>query len=124
MRQMEVPAGATPAQAAHDFAKALHERWGVGDAACNNGVLLLLAVENRQVYISTGTGETCFPVCMTCVIAGGRVCLAFCAMRFCIWCGIFLGSSATPLPHPPPATAPPCRLQGCPDRQPHRGHHL
>jgi hypothetical protein len=64
MRKMEVPAGATPAQAAHDFAKALHERWGVGDAACNNGVLLLLAVEDRQVYISTGTGEKSCSCCV------------------------------------------------------------
>ena len=57
MRKMEVPAAATPAEAAHDFAKALHERWGVGDAACNNGVLFLLSLEDRQVYISTGKGE-------------------------------------------------------------------
>ena len=57
MRNMEVPAGATPAMAAQDFAKAIHERWGVGDAACNNGVLLLLSVGDRQVYISTGKGE-------------------------------------------------------------------
>lgn len=27
-----------------------------GRAACQNGVLLLLAIENRQVYISTGAG--------------------------------------------------------------------
>ena len=110
MQRMAVPAGSTPAQAAHDFAKArawlgavvssgcggagwppgaswlparspppprnhtppvcppvpapasdpepqaLHARWGVGDAACENGVVLLLSVQDRQVYVSTGKG--------------------------------------------------------------------
>lgn len=51
-----MPSGSTPALAAPEFAKQLHSRWGVGDAACHNGVLLLLAVEDRQVYINTGAG--------------------------------------------------------------------
>ncbi|KAL4451793.1 hypothetical protein ABPG75_007455 [Micractinium tetrahymenae] len=58
MRSMAVPAGSTPAQAAPAFAKQLHTRWGVGDAACHNGVLLLLSVEDRQVYINTGAGAS------------------------------------------------------------------
>lgn len=41
---------------ARDFARALHDRWGVGKAECQNGALLLLAVGDRQVYISTGAG--------------------------------------------------------------------
>ncbi|KAG2491015.1 hypothetical protein HYH03_010687 [Edaphochlamys debaryana] len=42
---------------AEAFAKALHDRWGVGDPACNNGVLMLLSLEDRQLYISTGAGS-------------------------------------------------------------------
>ena len=49
MRGMEVPASETPASQAEAFAKALHQRWGVGNKACNNGVLLLLSVHDRQV---------------------------------------------------------------------------
>jgi len=56
MRRMEVPASWSAAQAAAAFAKELHGRWGMGDAACNNGVLLLLSADDQQVYISTGTG--------------------------------------------------------------------
>ena len=57
MRKMVVPRGAAAPDAARDFAKALHAAWGVGDAACDNGVLFLLSVDDRQVYISTGRGE-------------------------------------------------------------------
>lgn len=56
MRKMEVKWGRSASKAAQTMAKSLHARWGVGDAACDNGVLLLLAVEDRQVYISTGKG--------------------------------------------------------------------
>lgn len=59
MSKMEFPAGTAPADAAHAFAKDLHARWGVGDAACNNGVLLLLSIQDRQVYVSTGAGGLC-----------------------------------------------------------------
>lgn len=55
--RMAVPAGSTPADAAREFAKVLHELWGVGHAACSDGVLLLLAVGDRQVYVSTGAGS-------------------------------------------------------------------
>ncbi|GFR48941.1 hypothetical protein Agub_g10948 [Astrephomene gubernaculifera] len=43
-------------KAAKRFATALHDSWGVGDAACGNGVLLFLSQEDRQLYISTGAG--------------------------------------------------------------------
>lgn len=56
MRAMDVAAGQAPADAARGFAKALHAAWGVGEAACENGVVLLVSVEDRQVYISTGAG--------------------------------------------------------------------
>lgn len=56
MRRMKVHKGEDAAAAAHRIAKALHAKWGVGAAACDNGVLLLLAVDDRQVYISTGQG--------------------------------------------------------------------
>ena len=53
---MNINKGEQPAEAAHRIAKALHAKWGVGLAACDNGVLFLLAVDDRQVYISTGVG--------------------------------------------------------------------
>lgn len=49
MKSMEVPASETPASQAEAFAKDLHACWGVGDKACNNGALLLLATDDRQV---------------------------------------------------------------------------
>lgn len=54
MTSMAVKPGEDAAAAAHHMAKGLHAKWGVGDAACDNGVLLLLAINQRQVYISTG----------------------------------------------------------------------
>ena len=56
MQDVDMARGESPADAARRMAKALHAKWGVGDAACDNGVLLLLAVRARQVYISTGAG--------------------------------------------------------------------
>jgi uncharacterized protein len=38
------------------FAKGLHAQWGVGSRDKNDGILLVLAVDDRQVYISTGRG--------------------------------------------------------------------
>lgn len=60
MRWMEL-GGAAPAAAAREFADALGERWGVGHAACADGVVLLLATEDRQVYISTARGAHLSP---------------------------------------------------------------
>lgn len=49
MERMATAPGQDPAEAAQSFAKALHDAWGVGDAQCNNGVLLLLSIGDRQV---------------------------------------------------------------------------
>lgn len=38
-----------PQQAAENFAIQLFNTWGVGDAKCQNGVLLLLSKHDRQV---------------------------------------------------------------------------
>ncbi|KXZ41529.1 hypothetical protein GPECTOR_413g260 [Gonium pectorale] len=40
------------------MATGLHDRWGVGDRRCDNGVLLLVSRSDRQLYISTGAGAT------------------------------------------------------------------
>lgn len=56
LRKMDLGQGEAPAEAAQAFARALHDAWGVGDPACQNGVLFLLAVDDRQVFISTGAG--------------------------------------------------------------------
>lgn len=39
-----------------DFATKLFEKWGIGGAEFNNGVLILLALEEREVWIETGYG--------------------------------------------------------------------
>jgi len=38
------------------FAKDTMDRWGVGKAACNNGILEAISVQDRHVYIATGRG--------------------------------------------------------------------
>ena len=47
---------ASSAVAAATEARRLHDEWGVGHAACGDGILLLLALDDRQVYVSTGAG--------------------------------------------------------------------
>ena len=42
--------------ASEHFARTLHDTWGVGDKVTNNGILVFLSVNDRSVYISTGTG--------------------------------------------------------------------
>ena len=49
MRKMDLRAGESPEEGAARFARQLFDAWGVGDAGCNNGVLLLLALQDRQV---------------------------------------------------------------------------
>jgi uncharacterized membrane protein YgcG len=49
MEHMAMAPAQDPAEAAQAFAKSLHDAWGVGDAQCNNGVLLLLSIGDRQV---------------------------------------------------------------------------
>jgi hypothetical protein len=41
-------------QSSRDYAKAVHDRWGVGDSRAGTGVLLFLSKSDRMVYISTG----------------------------------------------------------------------
>ena len=48
-RSIAVPAAADEGGAAEDFAASLMDKWGVGDGACNDGVLLLLSLQPRQV---------------------------------------------------------------------------
>jgi uncharacterized membrane protein YgcG len=38
------------------FAHTVHDRWGIGSKASNNGILLFLSVKDRSVFISTGKG--------------------------------------------------------------------
>lgn len=38
------------------YATELYERWGIGQADKDNGVLVLVAIEDRQLFISTGRG--------------------------------------------------------------------
>lgn len=45
------------ATAAEKFAKYIHNAWGVGDKASNNGVMIFLSVDDRRVHISTGKGS-------------------------------------------------------------------
>ncbi|CAG9463992.1 unnamed protein product [Pedinophyceae sp. YPF-701] len=45
---------------AKNFARALHDNWGVGDRKCNDGILILLSIFDRQIYISTGKGAKGF----------------------------------------------------------------
>mmetsp|Transcript_1939 Transcript_1939/g.3459 ORF Transcript_1939/g.3459 Transcript_1939/m.3459 type:complete len:462 (+) Transcript_1939:1689-3074(+) len=41
---------------AEEFAKKIHDLWGVGDAECDFGAVVFLSVNDRVVYISTGKG--------------------------------------------------------------------
>ncbi len=43
-----------PPLSAETFATALHNMWGVGHAECGNGILLLVSLEDRRIYLSTG----------------------------------------------------------------------
>lgn len=45
-------AGRTP----QESCKAVLDAWGVGDAECNNGVVIFLAIKARQLHICTGKG--------------------------------------------------------------------
>lgn len=55
MQHMGLAPGQDRAESAQAFSKALHDAWGVGDAQCNNGVLLLLSVGDRQVRFWRGS---------------------------------------------------------------------
>lgn len=38
------------------YAKSIHDQWGVGDAGCNNAVMIFISIYDRRLYISTGSG--------------------------------------------------------------------
>lgn len=41
---------------AFQFAKDLHDRWGVGDAKCQNGIVIVFAIKDRAMGFSIGAG--------------------------------------------------------------------
>jgi uncharacterized membrane protein YgcG len=41
---------------AGEFARGLHDKWGVGSKACSNGVLIAISYGDRAFYLSTGEG--------------------------------------------------------------------
>ncbi|TFJ86422.1 hypothetical protein NSK_002079 [Nannochloropsis salina CCMP1776] len=45
-----------PVAEAEGFARGLHDKWGVGDAACHTGALLFLSRVDRTMYVSRGRG--------------------------------------------------------------------
>ena len=49
MQRMHISGDA--ASTARVFAKDLHNKWGVGDGDCSDGVLMLLSIEDRQVLL-------------------------------------------------------------------------
>ena len=58
--------GRTREEAAEDFAASLFQKWGVGEASCGNGAILLLSLEDRQVTFVPASPEaeiSCVPAC-------------------------------------------------------------
>lgn len=39
-----------------NFARQVHDAWGIGKKGVNDGILLFMSIEDRAVYISTGSG--------------------------------------------------------------------
>ena len=56
MKKMHGVPDESIAVTAENFAKHLHDRWGVGNAGCDDGAVLLLSITDRQIYVSTGRG--------------------------------------------------------------------
>ena len=54
MKKMRGVPDESIAVTAENFAKHLHDRWGVGNAGCDDGAVLLLSITDRQIYVSTG----------------------------------------------------------------------
>ena len=54
MKKMRGIPGESIAVTAENFAKHLHDRWGVGNEGCDDGAVLLLSITDRRVYVSTG----------------------------------------------------------------------
>jgi uncharacterized membrane protein YgcG len=48
--------GEEKADAVERFALAVHNAWGVGDYRCDNGAMIVISIEDRYTYITTGDG--------------------------------------------------------------------
>lgn len=47
---MRLQHGNSEAEQAAAFAKSIHQKWGVGASSCDNGLVLFLSKDDRQVY--------------------------------------------------------------------------
>ena len=54
LNQMSGIPGEPVEETAKTFAKHLHDNWVVGHAGCDDGVMLLISILDRQLYVSTG----------------------------------------------------------------------
>ena len=54
LNRMSAIPGEPVEETAKTFAKHLHDSWGVGHAGCDDGVMLLISILDRQLYVSTG----------------------------------------------------------------------
>lgn len=54
-RMARIP-GEDKSTTAYEFARALHDKWQVGDKQCQNGVVLFVSVSDRVIGISIGKG--------------------------------------------------------------------
>ncbi len=48
-KSTDLSGGTSTGEAAEQFARKLMDAWGVGDAQCNDGIVLFLSKEPRQV---------------------------------------------------------------------------
>lgn len=49
VKSMKLQRGRDEAEQAAAFAKAIHQKWGVGASTCDNGLVLFLSKDDRQV---------------------------------------------------------------------------
>ena len=49
VKSMKLQRGNSEAEQAAAFAKSIHQKWGVGASSCDNGLVLLLSKDDRQV---------------------------------------------------------------------------
>lgn len=49
VKSMKLQHGRDEAEQAAAFAKAIHQKWGVGASTCDNGLVLFLSKNDRQV---------------------------------------------------------------------------
>ena len=54
LNQMSGIPGEPVEETAKTLAKHLHDSWAVGHAGCDDGVMLLISILDRQLYVSTG----------------------------------------------------------------------